>query len=389
MPGKVLLVTETIAGHGHLRAAEAVQQALQLMVPDVETKLVTTMPLVSSALERTVRKLYMSTLKVAPKMWGWAYESERVTSVLFKAALARAVALKLEELVEEERPDVIVCTHAFSLGAFAFMKRKKDFALGAVITDFDLNGFWVHDGIDFYLVSNERLKQKMIKRFALPAYKIHVTGIPIDLKFAPDLRKRDRRAARKRLDIEEEVPFLLITGGGSGYGPLDQVVDALDALEEPFVMGVITGQNTELYLKLLGESRRFRHPLRLYGYVDNMEDFMQAADLLISKPGGLSVSEALASGLPLIIMQPIPGQEERNSRFLVRQRVALKAETLEELADMVRYALHHPELLHMMREAAARLGRPYASLHAAGIILNYLNADDPDWPPPDTSMPSN
>jgi len=385
MPGKVLLVTETIAGHGHLRAAEAIQQALQLVAPEVETKLVTTMPLVSSALEKTVRKLYMNTLKVAPKMWGWAYESERVTSVLFKEALARTVALKLEELVEAEKPDVVVCTHAFSLGAFAFMKRKKaTFTLGAAITDFDLNGFWVHGGVDFYLVSNEQLKQKIIRRFDVEAYKIYVTGIPIDLKFAPLFRQRDRAAVRKRLGIDEQQPFLLITGGGSGYGPLEQVVQLLDALEDKFVLGVITGQNTELYLKLLDEKPRLRHPLRLYGYVDNMEDFMLAADLLISKPGGLSASEALASGLPLIIMQPIPGQEERNSRFLVQQRVALKAETMEEVADLVRHLLHRPGLLQMMREAAARAGKPYASLQAAGIILDYLAL-----PVLETPMPSN
>lgn len=375
MPGKVLLVTETIAGHGHLRAAEAIQQALEWVVPSVETKLVTTMPLISTALEKTVRKLYMNTLKVAPKMWGWAYESERVTSALFKEALARTVALKLEALVEAERPDVVVCTHAFSLGAFALMKRKTAaFMLGAVITDFDLNGFWVHDGVDFYLVSNERLKQKMMRRYDLPSYKVFVTGIPIDLKFAPVLRQQDRETARQRLAIDGRQPFLLITGGGSGYGPLDQVVDILDGLEEAFTIGVITGQNTELYLKLLAESARFRHPLHLYGYVDNMEDFMLAADLLISKPGGLSASEALACGLPMIILQPIPGQEERNSRFLIQHRAALKAETMEEVAEMVRHLLHRPELLQMMRESAARLGKPYASLQAAGIILDYL-----DW----------
>jgi len=155
-------------------------------------------------------------------------------------------------------------------------------------------------------------------------------------------------------------------------------------LEDEFVLGVITGQNTELYLKLLDEKPRLRHPLRLYGYVDNMEDFMLAADLLISKPGGLSASEALASGLPLIIMQPIPGQEERNSRFLVQQRVALKAETMEEVADLVRHLLHRPGLLQMMREAAARAGKPYASLQAAGIILDYLAL-----PVLETPMPSN
>jgi len=385
MPGKVLLVTETIAGHGHLRAAEAVQQALQLVAPDVETKLVTTMPIVSSALEKTVRKVYMNTLKVAPRMWGWAYESERVTSALFKEVLARTVALKLVELVEAERPDVVVCTHAFSLGAFAFLKRKKtSFALGAVITDFDLNGFWVHDGVDFYLVGNDGVKRKLMQRFALPADKIYVTGIPIDLKFAPMLHQRDRQTARQRLAIDGERPFLLITGGGSGYGPIEQVVEVLDALDDEFVLGVITGHNTELYLKLLADLPRFRHPLRLYGYVDNMEDFMLAADLLISKPGGLSVSEALASGLPLLIVQPIPGQEERNSRFLVRQRVAVKAETMEEVADIVHYVFHRPDLLRMMREAALRLGKPYASLQAAGVIRDYLN-----WPTLDASMPSN
>ncbi|OUM87429.1 MAG: hypothetical protein BAA01_12485 [Bacillus thermozeamaize] len=374
MRRKVLLVTETIAGHGHLRAAEAIQQAMQLVAPNIETKLVTTMPFVSSALERTVRKVYLNTLKVAPKMWGWAYESERVTSSFLKEGLARTVAVKLEALLDEEQPDVVVCTHAFSVGAFGFLKQKRpSFVLGAVITDFDLNGFWVHEGVDFYLVSNEQLKRKLVERFDIPAYRIHVTGIPIDLKFAPILRTQNREKLRQRLGIAREEFFLLVTGGGTGYGPLDQVVEVLDGLDGPLVIAVITGQNTEMYVKLMDIAAKSRHRVRLYGYVDNMEEFMLAADLMISKPGGLSVSEALAIGLPLLIVQPIPGQEERNSRYLVKQRVAFKAEELDEVAEIVKQVMHRPEVLDVMREAAERLGKPYASLQASGIILDYLN----------------
>lgn len=374
MRRKVLLVTETIAGHGHLRAAEAIQQAMQLVAPSIETKLVTTMPFVSSALERTIRKVYLNTLKVAPKMWGWAYESERVTSSFLKEGLARTVAVKLEALLKQEQPDVVVCTHAFSVGAFGFLKRKSpSFVLGAVITDFDLNGFWVHDGVDFYLVSNKQLKQKLVERFDIPAYRIHVTGIPIDLKFAPILRTQDRKRLRQRLGIAQEEFFLLVTGGGTGYGPLDQVVEVLDELDGPLVIGVITGYNTEMYVKLMDIAAQSRHRVHLYGFVDNMEEFMLAADLMISKPGGLSVSEALAIGLPLLIIQPIPGQEERNSRFLVKQRVAFKAEEVDEVAEIVRQVMRRPEVLDVMREAAERLGKPYASLQASEIILDYLN----------------
>ncbi len=374
MRRKVLLVTETIAGYGHLRAAEAIQQAMQLVAPHVETKLVTTMPLISSALERTVRKVYMNTLKVAPKMWGWAYESERVTSSLLKEGLARTVAVKLEALLDEEQPDVVICTHAFSVGAFGFLKQKRpSFILGAVITDFDLNGFWVHEGVDFYLVSNEQLKQKLVERFDIAAHRIHVTGIPIDLKFAPILRTQDRKKLRQRMGIADDEFFFLITGGGTGYGPLDQVVEALDTLDEPFAIGVITGQNTEMYVKLMEMAANSRHRIHLYGFVDNMEEFMLAADLMISKPGGLSVSEALAIGLPLLILQPIPGQEERNSRFLVNQRVAFKAKELDDVAEIVKQVMRRPEVLDVMREAAGRLGKPYASLQSSGIILDYLH----------------
>lgn len=372
---RILILSEAIAGEGHSRAARSLAAAIQELMPTARVRVVNALSYVSPRLENLTRVVYRQTLQSAPRLWGWAYEMERPLSTLMKERLGRVVAVRLKPLLELERPNLVVCTHAFAIGAVVHLRRLLglECRIGAVITDFDVNGFWVHEDVDFYLVSGAAQRDKLVRDFGIPAERIFPTGIPIDPRFCEVADLADRVQLRRALGLAEEPFTLLLAGGGLGIGPFHALLDLLaERIDEPLQVLVVTGYNRALYDELTLRIRSYRHRLVVYPYVHNMHELMAASDVMITKPGGLTTSEALALGLPLVLLESFPGQETRNRLFLVEHGAALACETVEEAVETVKTLVADPQRLYALRDRARQLGNPHSSRDAARIALQHL-----------------
>ena len=323
-----------------------------------------------------LRKLYVDfyifLLKRVPILWGYLYQvthDAKSDSGMhnFRRWAERVNSKSLLVEIEKHKPDFIVCTHFFPAEVLSQMLEvgKLNCPVWVQVTDFDLHQMWVQDRMAGYFVPNEEVAFRMRSR-GIEAEKIHVTGIPIMASFSKQL---DRRVCAREFGIDPQVRTLLLMGGGAGLGGLSTLAEHLLGLQQNFQIIALAGKNiAELdALKRLSA----RHPGKLVpiGYTHEVERLMACADLAITKPGGLTASECLAMGLPMIVYAPIPGQEERNANFLLEQGVALSAFDLVTLEYRIKYLLEHPEKLEQMRVKAGSLGTPDAACEVLDIVL--------------------
>jgi processive 1,2-diacylglycerol beta-glucosyltransferase len=232
----------------------------------------------------------------------------------------------------------------------------------SIVTDFEAHALWMDACVDLYCVAAEETKARLVARGAV-AEDVVVTGIPISAKFSA---KQNPKVVRKALGLRDDLPVLLVPSGGFGMGPVGQILAELDKVGQPFQTVVVTGRNAELRSELAAQDRK--HPTQVLGFVTNMHELMAVADLIITKPGGLTSSEALAMGKPLFILNPIPGQEAANSDFLLEHGAAAKVNRVEDLPYRIEQLLGSKKLAEMARAAKA-LGHPDA---AREICLEVL-----------------
>lgn len=369
MSGKrVLILTETIGGSGHYQAAKAIDAGLKRIDPQSQVQIQCGLSHFSPSLERCIRHFYLNTLRYAPNLWGAAYQRERTWSEWFQTPLGEVLATKLSQLLEQQSPDVVVCTHAFCLGAMGRLKQKNgfDFRLGAAITDFAVNAFWIHPAVDFYLVAHESLAEKIHHIFQVEYGRLCATGIPIDPRFSDETE--DKPSLKEKIGIDPAAFTVLLMGGGVGLGPLEQAMASFQKEMSTGELIVVTGRNRRL-LERLSSRYRGKPGVHLVGYTQRIREWMNVSDLIVSKAGGLTSSEALASGLPIMICRPIPGQEERNSQFLMHHRVALRQDRPASIPRHIYPLMKAPQRWEEMQTRARRLGRPHSALDAAKVIL--------------------
>lgn len=368
---RVLILSMSAVGAGHLRAAKAIERALT--AENVECLVVDTFKEANPFVNKVIVGTYLRILKVSPLVYRFLYRRAQDPRLgeISKAEFNRLLRLTsggwLRRLIQDFKPDCIVCTHAFACGVLSTMRAKEGLHIPIVgiITDFALHPFWLYDNLDLYLVASEKLSDELADR-GFPRHKIQVTGIPIDPSFA---EMYDRQDLIYRLGLNPERAVILVMGGGLGLGALREVVLTLGRAPLPAQMVVVAGHNESLYQELTQLAVSFATPTRVLGFVDNIDQLMDAADLIITKPGGLTSAEALAKGLPLIVLDPLPGQEEDNMRFLVESEVALYVDSPEHLLEMVNDLLEQPQKIEEMSALARRLSRPRAAEDIAAAIL--------------------
>jgi processive 1,2-diacylglycerol beta-glucosyltransferase len=259
--------------------------------------------------------------------------------------------------VKQFKPDVVLCTHYLPLETLTPMREKQDGPqpfVACIVTDFEAHALWMESCVDLYCVAAEETKARLVARGA-PAENIIVTGIPIAAKFSS---KPDAKTVRKQYGLRDDLPVLLVLSGGFGMGPVAEILAELDKTAAQFQTLVVTGRNEELRRKLATQDRKY--PTHVLGFSTNMHELMAVADLIITKPGGLTTSEALALGKPLFILNPIPGQEAANSDFLLEHGAAAKANRVEDLPYRVEQLLGSKKLSEMGK-AAKSLGRANAA----------------------------
>jgi processive 1,2-diacylglycerol beta-glucosyltransferase len=317
---------------------------------------------------------YIGMVKTVPQLYRYIYDrAERARDIpAFRRWVNQYTATNLRALVNERKPDVVVCTHAFPCGVMAEYKRQFDpeLPVAGIVTDFVVHPFWIYSNIDLYAVATREMRQALINR-GVARERIELSGIPVDPRFAQHrLPVAELRAA---LGLPVDRRMVLMMGGGLGIGPLELMIRALERVEVPVAGTIIVGRNAALQRRVTALAERTAYPLRILGFVDNVFDYMRAADVLVSKPGGLSSSEALSAELPMVLVKPLPGQEERNTRYLVSRRAAVRADGEAQLARAIADVLEPGERRERLLQRIGALRTPAAAADVARRIAAIVD----------------
>jgi processive 1,2-diacylglycerol beta-glucosyltransferase len=350
-----------------------VRAALAGLDPTLETQTVDSYKYAASIFSKVVADGYIGMVKTVPQVYSFVYDrAERATHVpKFRRFVSQYTAANLRKLVDERKPDVVVCTHAFPCGVMAEYKRQfdPDLPVVGIVTDFVVHPFWIYSNIDAYSVATPEMRATLTAR-GVAAERILLSGIPVDPRFATPRLPVDR--LRAELDLPRDRSIVLIMGGGVGIGPLDKMMAALGSVDVPLAAVVIVGHNLRLERRVIAAAERTAYPLRVFGFVTNVFDFMHASDVLLTKPGGLTSSEALAAQIPMILVKPLPGQEERNTRYLVSRKAAIRARGEKALAGAVTDVLSSESCRAQLHESMNALRHPDAARAVAQRILELL-----------------
>lgn len=366
---RILIATVT-AGGGHLAAAAALEEAWRALRPKDTIERVDLVKFFSPLHRKLYLSGYVKLVERAPELWGMLFtktDSRKAARRLnrLQELLPSRARSRFAKFVREFKPDVVLCTHftpVTEVGQMRAKEGKKPPFLVSVVTDFEAHALWMDDAVDLYAVATAETKARLVARGAAEK-NVVATGIPIAAKFAT---KVDALAVRKTLGLRDDLPTLLVLSGGFGMGPVGKILAALDKVEREFQTVVVCGRNEELRRELAAQDRR--HPTRVLGFAGNMHELMGVADLILTKPGGLTSSEALALGKPLFILDPIPGQEAANSDFLLEHGAAAKVNRVEDLPFRIEQLLGSKKLA-TMAQAEKALGRMQAAAAVCQEVL--------------------
>jgi processive 1,2-diacylglycerol beta-glucosyltransferase len=372
-PAPRVLVLHASAGAGHKKAALALEQAFVRLAPEGHARAHDTLHFGSRLFRRGYTPTYNTLVGRVPRVWGMLYkglEHPRVHrgTTPVRHALDRINVRELVTFIDRERPTAVVCTHFLPLEALAPRRRRGLLAcpLSCVITDFTAHPFWAIDGIDDTFVATAAVREELAG-WGVAWERIHVTGIPIDERFAAG--PMPAAAARGQLGIEPERPTILLMGGGNGVGPLANLAERLLGLQVRPQLLVVCGRNARLRMRMRAVGELAPGRVRAFGFTDQVPTLLSAADVIVTKAGGLTCSESLAMGTPMVVFRPTPGQEERNSLALSEAGAAIRARSFEQVVSSVERVLAHPALRESMRKAALRLARPHAARDIARHVL--------------------
>ncbi len=365
---KNILLFSVSFGEGHNQAAHALSQEFLRQDPKNNVKVVNTLDYVNSMFDKMFKNVYLSSLKINPKVWGTIYDQTSSTthSSFLNETLTMLSTIKIKRLFREFKPDLLICTHAFAAGILSLLKDKavidSRIPLACIITDFDCHSYWVNPNVDLYFAADKMMRFDCLKK-GISRRKLHFYGIPIRADFA---KEYETKVLKEEFGLDDR-PVVLIMGGGKGMGNLQEVTEIILQNNKHCQVLAVAGQNKPLFERL-SELKEKHSNLKVFGFVPNIPQLMAVSDFVITKPGGLTVSEALAMRLPIIIIDPLPGQEIKNTSFLINMGVAIYVNQIKELNLIIDQITHCPLRLQHMKEMAALIGKK----DAAKRICTYL-----------------
>ncbi|WP_158752812.1 glycosyltransferase [Dyella sp. S184] len=375
MPQQKILFLSVSAGAGHMRAAEALRLTAEASLPDVETKHLDAMDYVPSAFRKLYTDFYITLISSYPTLWGMLYQRSSEADPdgpmqKLRRAIERLGTGDLRKAINAFAPDAIVCTHFLPAEMLMHEIRRERFTVPVwvQVTDFDLHGMWVIPCMTGFFAASDEIAFRM-KANRIEAGRVHTTGIPVMPEFT---QPQDRQACAERFGLDPTKQTIMLMGGGAGVGKLDEVAAALMRLEYDFQLIVLAGRNEAALAKLKAYAAEYPGRLFPFGFTNEVALLMACSNLVITKPGGLTTSECLAMGVPMVVYAPVPGQEERNADYVLEQGAALKAIDLISLEYRVRQLLAGPQRLARMRECARRLGQPQAAQRVLEIVQAQL-----------------
>jgi processive 1,2-diacylglycerol beta-glucosyltransferase len=365
MPFNKVLILSASAGAGHMRAADAVERAFKLMGAASEVKHVDTLQYTNKLFRHLYSKAYIDLVNKSPELLGWFYDQldKPWKNERRRLALDKLNTRPFVKMLQEYQPDITVCTHFLPAEIISWLKAKGrvSFRQAVVVTDFDVHAMWLCHHYEQYFVALDETREHLV-RLGIPAAKVTTSGIPIDPVFA---EPKDKIKMRAKHGLKPDVTTLLVSAGGFGVGPIEHMLESLAGMQHPAQIVALCGRNAELKTSLEKAAARLPHThhvtIKPIGFTTEMDEYMSAADILLGKPGGLTTSEALAKGLVFVIVNPIPGQEERNSDHLLEDGVAIRCNNLPVLAYKLDRLLDDPARFASMQAGARRLARPDAA----------------------------
>lgn len=373
-----VLILSASSGAGHVRAAQALEKAFGAR-GDCAVEHVDALDYTSKLFQKIYNDAYIALVRRTPGLMGLLYDrADRPWRHLSRRlALDRLNTGPMIRLLRRVQPDLCVATHFLPAEIIAWLKDKRKIRAQHVIvvTDFDVHAMWLCRTVDRYCVAVDEAAE-YLARIGVPRQALRVTGIPIDPVFA---EPKSRREARRRLGLGPDRTTLLVSAGGYGVGPIERLVADLLALGRPWQIVAVAGRAEQVRERLSVLARRATKlrdaatRLHVVGFTDAMDEWMAAADLLVGKAGGLTVSEALARGLPMAIIQPIPGQEERNADHLLERGAAIRCNNLPAAAWKIARLMDDRARLAQMGVAARAMARPHAASEIAADALALLD----------------
>jgi len=370
---KKVLILSAAVGAGHLRAAEALEKTFKQLNFAEEVKNIDVLNYTNPLFRRLYGKAYLDMVNTMPEVLGWMYDSldKPWENERRRLALDRLNTQPLINLLKEEKPDLAVCTHFLPSEIISWLKAKGkvDFPQAIVVTDFDAHAMWLCHNYEQYFVALDETKIHLAK-IGIPADKITVTGIPIDPLFA---ESKDKTAMREKFGLDKDKLTILVSAGGFGVGNIEHLLEALSDLQTRAQIVAICGRNEDLKTRLEKLAREKLNNERVtfkpIGFTREMDEYMSAADLIVGKPGGLTTSEAMAKGLIFVVVNPIPGQEERNSDHLLEKGCAIKCNNLPVLAYKIDELVKEKARFEAMKINVSNFARPRAAFEITEKLL--------------------
>ncbi len=361
-------------GDGHLRAAKAIGLQLLLSDPASKVGLLDYYKFVNPRLDQAIRWAYLSSVRFIPGIWKKFYTAtQKIDPESATQQFLNRVGIEsFYQAIRPYPPKVIVSTYPTAAGVVSTLKRQERIeALNYVVmTDYSIHSQWIHQYVDLYFVGGLDMKDALVNR-GVPKERVVVSGIPVDGRFSLPV---DEEAVRKSLGIGNE-PVILFMGGS--YMPINefaQILSDIDHMTVPHATVVVAGRETRRLRVALDYQAQATHPIVVLGYVDNVHELMGVSNLLVSKAGGLTTTEALCRGLPMLIYRPIPGQEDANAAYVVRHKAGLLARDHRDVSGLLDHLLNHPWELKAMTRQARFLGHPNAATLIAGRIRDAMAA---------------
>lgn len=355
---------------GHRSATMAIEKALKALSPDCEILNINAFNYTNPISEKVINRIYMEVIKYTPQVWDYLYDNPSVVKGLekIKKSVHKSNSPKLKKLFDSFNPDMVVCTQAFPCGMVADYKKAcgLNLPLVAVLTDYIPHSYWVYDTVDYYITPSEDVSERLEKKGVAPE-KIKPYGIPFDHKFNQKLNSEE---IFRKLNLNPHKPVVLIMGGGQGLGPIKTIVKSLEKVKQDIQELIITGTNKKLHRSLKRKIRSYKKEIHLFGFVQNIHELMHISKLIISKPGGVTTAEVLSARLPMIIVKPIPGQEINNTNFLTHKGAAVKVDDPKEVYRVIDELLEDRVKLEKLRQAAAEIAKPNASMDVARLLLS-------------------
>ena len=365
---RVLILSASV-GTGHKVAARALEGAF-LRHPEVEVLNQDVLEMTNEAYAKLYSDTYQMVAKRMPRLLGWVYDindapftNEQPLRKLWDMLNTQPVV----RFVKDYRPDICICTHFTPAGIIAQLMAtdQLDTSLSVVTTDYDFQGMWLSQTFNRYFVARDESKARLLE-LGVVADRITVSGIPVSPQFAEPV---DREAVLARYELRSDLPVIVVSAGAVGGGPAQEIVAQIMHMRRPVQCIVICGANERLLHDVEALTLPRASLFRVLGFSSDMLDLVRIAALFVGKPGGLTASECMAAGTPMVIVTPIPGQEERNADYLLEEGAAVRCNDLETIDYKIDRLLDDPARLAQLRANARRVGRPDAAHVIAATAL--------------------